>query len=72
MKILDFIASVFVLLGGLNYGLMVFDYDVIDRLFGGGFASTMGYIIVCASMVYILLYGSYNIEGLLSRGSKKS
>lgn len=54
MKILHIIAFILLVIGGLNWGLTVFDYNVVDMVLGAG--STAGkavYLLVALSAIYV-------------------
>ncbi len=53
-NILDIIALILVLIGGLNWGLVgAFQFNLIDSIFGGGsVVSAIIYILVGISAIY--------------------
>lgn len=54
MKALDMIAFILLVIGGLNWGLHAFDYNLVDMLFGAGSAiAKVIYILVALSAVYV-------------------
>jgi len=53
MKTLKIIALVLVIVGGLNWGLVVFDYNLVDSLLGVG------------SMLAKIVYGLVGLSALL-------
>lgn len=51
MSTLDWVATVLVVVGGLNWGLVgLFNYDLVANLFGGGDATAM-----FARVIYVLV-----------------
>ena len=54
MKALHIIAFILLIVGGLNWGLVAFNYNVVDMLLGAGStASMVVYVLVALSAVYI-------------------
>ncbi|MEK7212619.1 MAG: DUF378 domain-containing protein [Patescibacteria group bacterium] len=50
----DWIALVLVIIGGLNWGLVAFNYNVVDAIFGmGSPVATIVYILVGLSALYL-------------------
>ena len=67
MNVVDYIAWVLVVVGGLNWGLVgAFDYNLVDSLLGAG---TM-----LAKVVYILvgLAALYMVASLLMKSGKQT
>jgi len=64
LNIVDYIALVLVIVGGLNWGLVgIFNFDLVAAIFGSlSVLSNIVYILVAVSSVYLLL-----ILGKLSR-----
>lgn len=56
MKILDIVAFILLIVGGLNWGLVgAFDFDLVGTIFGAGtLLSRLVYILVGLSAVYKL------------------
>ena len=57
--VLDWIALILVIIGGLNWGLVgLFKWDLVAALFGGveGIFSRIIYIIVGISAVYLIYF----------------
>lgn len=54
MKVLDVVAALFLIIGGLNWGLVgTFDFNLIDKLFGAGsIISRVVYILAGLSAIY--------------------
>lgn len=56
-SVLDWIALILVIIGGLNWGLVgLFDYNVVDALFGTGTVTMVIYILVGLSALYMIYY----------------
>lgn len=54
MKILHIIAFILLVVGGLNWGLVVFGYNVVDMILGSGsVASKVVYALVGLSAIYV-------------------
>ncbi len=53
-SVLDMIAMILVLIGGLNWGLVgAFNFNLVDTIFGvGGIVSMIVYILVGISAIY--------------------
>ena len=50
---LDFVALVLIVIGGLNWGLVgLFNWNLVDAIFGFGALARIVYILVGASAVY--------------------
>jgi hypothetical protein len=50
---LDFVALVLIVIGGLNWGLVgLFNWNLVDAIFGFGVLARIVYILVGASAVY--------------------
>lgn len=53
MKSLHMVAWVLLVVGGLNWGLVAFNYNVVDMIFGAGSTlSMLVYILVGLSAIY--------------------
>lgn len=53
MKSLHMVAWVLLVVGGLNWGLVAFNYNVVDMIFGvGSTLSMLVYILVGLSAIY--------------------
>lgn len=58
MKILNWIAFILVVIGGLNWGLVgIMDYNLITAIFGAGTLTNVIYDLVGLSAIYMLIYG---------------
>jgi len=54
MKMLHMAAFIFVVIGGLNWGLVgLFNTNLVDQIFGAMGLTTIIYILVGASAVYL-------------------
>lgn len=53
---LDWIAFVLVIIGGLNWGLAVFDFNLVFTLFGIGTLAKVVYGLVGLSALYLIYY----------------
>ena len=55
MKAIDIVAFIFVLAGGINWGIVgVFDFNVIDYIFGRMYIDRIIYVLVGISALYLL------------------
>ena len=52
MNAVDWIASILVIIGAINWGLVAFDFNLVDAIFGMG------------SVVAQIIYGLIGIAGL--------
>ena len=59
-KVLDWIALVLVIIGGLNWGLVgIFGFDLVEFLLGAvPMLQTIVYILVGVAAVYMIYYAS--------------
>lgn len=54
-KILDIVALILVIIGGLNWGLTAFNMNLVDMLFGAGSTISMViYILVALAALYTI------------------
>ena len=54
LTILDMVALVLLIVGGLNWGLVgLADYNLVDMIFGGSMLVSLVYILVGLSAVYV-------------------
>ena len=52
-NVLDMVAMVLVLIGGLNWGLVgAFNFNLVETIFGSGVVSMVVYILVGISAIY--------------------
>jgi uncharacterized membrane protein YuzA (DUF378 family) len=56
LNVIDWLAFVLVIVGGLNWGLVgAFDFNLVDSIFGEGSAlSRIVYVLVGLSAVYLI------------------
>jgi uncharacterized membrane protein YuzA (DUF378 family) len=52
--ILDWIAFILVIIGGLNWGLVALGFNLVDSIFGAGMLATIVYALVGLSALYML------------------
>ena len=53
---LDWTALILVIIGGLNWGLVVFGWNLVDGVFGqGSFLADLIYILVALSALYTIV-----------------
>jgi len=58
MKMLNIFAIVLVLIGGINWGLVgIFDFNLVDFVFGKLLIDRIIYVLVGLSAVYLILNG---------------
>ena len=55
MKIVHMIAFILLVVGGLNWGLAVFDINLVEMLLGAGMLAKVVYGLVGLSAVYMLV-----------------
>lgn len=55
--ILDWIAFILVIIGGLNWGLVALGFNLVDAIFGAGMLATIIYALVGLSALYMLFTG---------------
>ena len=56
---LDWLALVLVVVGGLNWGLYAFGYNLVEMLFGGfPPLDTIVYVLVALSAVYMIYFAT--------------
>jgi len=64
MKIVDVIAAVLLVIGGLNWGLVgIFQFNLVDYLFSGTGIDVIVYILVGLSAIWQI----FNIQGIQER-----
>jgi hypothetical protein len=56
MNTMDWIAFVLVIIGGLNWGLAVFNFNLVSAIFGTGVLATIIYALVGLSALYLIYY----------------
>lgn len=52
MNFIDWIAIVLLIIGGLNWGLGVFNFNLVESIFGFGFLRDLTYALVGLSAIY--------------------
>lgn len=58
-SVLDVIALILVIIGGLNWGLVgLFSYNIVDAIFGAGTVAKIIYILVGLSALYLIYYAT--------------
>ena len=58
MKILNWIAFILVIIGGLNWGLVgAANYNLVSTLFGEGTLTNIIYDLVGLAAIYMLIFG---------------
>ena len=63
MKVLHFVAFTLLLVGGLNWLLHAFDYNVVDLVFGGGSAGAQAvYVLVGLAAVWEIVTHKKNCK----------
>lgn len=55
-KVLNVIAMIFVFIGGLNWGLGVFNFNLVTALFGVGLFTKIIYALVGLSALYLIIW----------------
>lgn len=55
-SVIDWIALVLLIIGGLNWGLNVFDYNIVELIFGAGTLAKIVYALVGISALYTIYY----------------
>lgn len=59
MKVIDWIALILVIIGGLNWGLVgLFDFDLVALIFGAGIVSTIVYVLVGVAALWMIYYAA--------------
>jgi len=53
LNVLDWVALVLVIVGGLNWGLAVWDYNLVTGLLGAGVLTKVVYALVGLSALYL-------------------
>jgi uncharacterized protein len=54
MKILHIIAFILLAIGGLNWGLVAFNFNLVEKIFGAGTITTIIYALVGLSALFEL------------------
>lgn len=55
-SVLDWIALVLVIIGGLNWGLAVFDFNLVDAILGAGVIAKIVYALVGLAAIYMIYF----------------
>jgi len=56
MSTLDWIAFILVIIGGLNWGLVAFNFNLVDAIFGTiPYVATIIYALVGLSALYLII-----------------
>jgi len=59
LNALDWVAIILVVVGGLNWGLYAFGYNLVDMLFGSiPVLAQIVYILVALSAIYLIVVAS--------------
>jgi len=53
-SIIDWIALILVIIGGLNWGFAVFDFNLVAAIFGTSIIATIIYALVGISALYMI------------------
>ena len=53
---LDWIALILLIIGGLNWGLVGFGYNVVETIFGAGTLANIVYWLVGLAAIYTIYY----------------
>lgn len=57
MKVLHIIAFILLVIGGLNWGLTAFNYNVVEMVLGASSVATrVIYVLVAISAIYLAIY----------------
>lgn len=54
MSVIDMIAKILVIIGGLNWGFAVFDFNLVETIFGTGTIATIVYALVGLSAIWMI------------------
>lgn len=55
LNIIDWVALILIIVGGLNWGLVTFKWNLVDAIFGAGsMISTIVYGLVGLSAIYVI------------------
>lgn len=58
MKAINWIAFVLVIVGGINWGLVALNFNLVSTIFGSGSIEKIVYALVGLSAIYVLFTGS--------------
>ncbi|HLC77807.1 MAG TPA: DUF378 domain-containing protein [Candidatus Nanoarchaeia archaeon] len=59
-SVIDWIALVLVIIGGLNWGFAVFNFNLVETLFKTGIIADIIYALVGLSAVWMIFYAAKN------------
>ncbi len=63
MKVVHIITFILIVVGGINWGLHAFNYNLVDMIFGAGSASAKAvYVLVALSAVFELATHKWNCK----------
>ena len=55
LNVLDWIAIILIIVGGLNWGLVALNWNLVDAIFGvGSLIATIVYALVGLSAIYVI------------------
>jgi len=55
LNVLDWIALILIIVGGLNWGLVALNWNLVDAIFGvGSLIATIVYALVGLSAIYVI------------------
>ncbi len=55
LNVLDWIALILIIVGGLNWGLVALNWNLVDTIFGvGSLIATIVYALVGLSAIYVI------------------
>lgn len=57
MTVIDWIAAILLIVGGLNWGLVgLFNFNLVGAIFGVGFIARLVYVLVGVAAVYMIFF----------------
>ena len=57
MTVIDWIAAILLIVGGLNWGLVgLFHFNLVGAIFGVGFIARLVYVLVGIAAVYMIFF----------------
>ena len=59
-SVIDWIALVLVIIGGLNWGLAVFDFNLVSTILGAGLIAKIVYALVGLSALWMIYFAAKN------------
>lgn len=54
LNVVDWIALILVIVGGINWGLVAFDFNLVESIFGAGGFSRFIYVLVGIAALYMI------------------